>query len=160
MVAVDAVAGAAAAARVPLVAGFVQVLEVGAAGALEQVAAGGGGVAQLRGGAREECLGQGRPAFPHPRVGGQVAVADVAPTLRGAVGQLLDGVQRQPADVDQRGGPLHAEFEQVDQVGAAGEVAGAGVGGVRLDGFLNAAGPEVSEAVHSITSSIASTMRG
>ena len=57
-VAVGAVAGRAAGARGALVAGLGDVLEVGAAGALEQVAAGGRGVAQLPRGAGQQRLGQ------------------------------------------------------------------------------------------------------
>ncbi len=150
----------AAAARHPLVAGLGQVLEVRAAGALEQVAAGRGRVAQLPGGAREQRLGQRRTAVADGRVGGEVAVADHRPDPQAAVRQLLHFVQREPGDVDEGGGPLDAELHQIDEVGAAAEIACAGMGGVRLGGLLHTAGAYIGEGLHGITSSTASAMRG
>jgi hypothetical protein len=59
--------GRAAAARLALVAGLVGVVEVGAAGALQQVAGGGRLVAQLAGGARQQRARQHRVVAPHAR---------------------------------------------------------------------------------------------
>ncbi len=160
VVPVHALQRAAAGAWLALVAGLGDVLEVRAAGALQQVAAGGGGVAQLPGGAGQQRLGQRRVAVAHGGVGGEVAVADRRAGPQRAVGQLLHGVQRQPGDVDERGGRLHAELHQVDEVGAAAEVAGARVGRERVGGLLDAARAYVGEGLHGITSSTASAMRG
>ena len=75
-VAVLALAGRAAGARRALVARLRDVLEVGAAGALQQVAADGGDVAQLPRGAGQQRLRQQRVALAHDRVRGQRAVGD------------------------------------------------------------------------------------
>ena len=66
----------AAAAGLALVAGRRDVLEVDAAGALQRVAAGGGHVAQLAGGAGEQGLGEHRVALADPAVGRELAVGD------------------------------------------------------------------------------------
>ncbi|OSY50702.1 hypothetical protein BG846_03678 [Streptomyces fradiae ATCC 10745 = DSM 40063] len=160
VVAVDAVAGAAAAAGGALAAGLGEVLEVGAAGALEEVAAGGGRVAELGGGAGEQGAGDGGVAGPYQGVRGEVAVADGGARAQPAVGQLLDGVERQAGDVDEGVGGLDAQLHQVDQVGAAGEVAGAGAAGVGGRRLLDGAGADVREGLHRITSSTARTMFG
>lgn len=160
VVPVHALTGAATTAGRPLVAGFGDVLEVGAAGALEQVATRGGRVAQLARGAREQGLGEDGITGADGRMGREIAVADRGADAERAVRELLDLVQGQAADVDEQVGPFDAEFHQVDQVGAAAEVAGAGVGGEEIRRLFGAGGPYVVEGLHRITSSTASTMRG
>ncbi|OEJ93759.1 hypothetical protein J116_004035 [Streptomyces thermolilacinus SPC6] len=160
VVAVDAVAGAAAAAGGALVARLGEVLEVGAAGALEEVAPGGGGVAELAGGAGEQGAGHGGVAGADEGVRGEVAVADGGADAQGPVGQFLDRVEGQAGDVDEGLGGLDAELHQVHEVGAAREVAGAGVRGVGGGRLLDGAGADVREGLHRITSSTAWTMFG
>ena len=80
----------AARAGLALVAGHVAVVEIEAARALQQVAAGRRLVAELAGGAREQRLRQHRIALPHPRVGGEVAVAHLRADAQAAVRRLLD----------------------------------------------------------------------
>ncbi len=77
MVAVEALDGGTAAARSALVArGKGGVHEVVAAGALEQVAAGGGHVAELWGGSAEKGLREERIVGADDFVVGEIAVAD------------------------------------------------------------------------------------
>jgi hypothetical protein len=118
----------AASARRPLVAWLGHVLEVRAAGALEQVAADGSRVPQLPGRPGQHGLRQHRVPGAHPRVGGQVAVAhpgaDPQPaplSLIAALSRVLDGVREQPGHVDEQVGGGHPELHQVDQVGPAGQ---------------------------------------
>ena len=92
-VAVLAAAGVAAGAGVAPVAGAGGVLEIGAAGALHQVAADGRGVAQLRRGARQQRLGDQREGGCEGAVVGEVGVADQRADPRAAVGQSLDAVE-------------------------------------------------------------------
>ena len=93
----------AAAARRTLVAGHRDVLEVAAARALHQVAAGRGQVAQLARRAGQDRLGQRRIALADARVGGQIAVAHAGADADAAVLERLDPVERQPGDVDEQG---------------------------------------------------------
>ena len=73
MTAVDAADRRAAAARLALVAGRRRVIEIGAARPLQQIAAGGGHVAQLLRGAGEDGAGEQRIALLDQRVVGEVA---------------------------------------------------------------------------------------
>ena len=111
----------AAAAGLALVAGRRGVVEVIAAGALQQVAAGRGHVAQLRRGAGEDRAGQQRIALGDQRVIGEVGIRHQRADAQAAVRRLLDGLERQPRNVDQPRRPLDVFFHQVDQVGAAGD---------------------------------------
>src|SRR4051812_30671588 len=85
VLATEAADGRAAAAGDTFVAGLVGVVEVGATGTLEKVAAGGRHVAQLAGGAGDERAGEQAIIAPHARVGGKIGVAyqptDAQPTL-------------------------------------------------------------------------------
>lgn len=162
-VAVVAVAGRAAIRFSPaptLVAGLGDVLEVGAARALEQVAADGGEVAQLARGAREQRLGEHRVALTHAPVGRELGVSRGRTDPQAAVGALLDRLV-QPRDVDQAHRRLDAEAHQVDEVGASAEVAdlaaGGGLGGGR-DRTGGVGRALVCKRPHCATSAIAGTM--
>ncbi len=159
-VAVDALPGGAARAGRALVARLRRVLEVRAAGALEQVAPGGGRVPQLRGGTGQEGLREGGVADAHERVGGHVAVARGRADVQAARGGLLDGVERQPVDVDEQRGPRDPQLHQVHEIGPAREEPGAGLGGEPVDRLLGALRPDIGEGLHRAASSIASTMFG
>src|SRR5699024_1510338 len=102
--------------RLTLVARRGHVLEVDAAGALEEIAAGGGGVAQLPGGAGEQCAGQHRVVAADARVRRQIAVADHRADADTAVVEILHGVQVEAVDVDDRVRGGDPQFEVVDQI--------------------------------------------
>ena len=124
MIAVEALDRVAALARLALVAArSVVVVEIGAARTLEQVAADGRHVADLRRCAREDRPGQHRIARPHQPMLGDCGVARSGADPQPAAG-LLDDVARQSRHVDQRHGPLDRLAHQVDQVGAAAEILG------------------------------------
>lgn len=122
MVAVQPAARGASAARLALVAWRVGVVEILAAGTLQQVAAGAGHVAQLRRGAGEDRLGEQGIVRLHGGIPGQFGVADQGPDQQAAGGRPADA-QRQAGDVDESPGPGNVFLHQVEQVGAAGDVA-------------------------------------
>src|SRR5262249_16304567 len=118
---VHATDGRAVGPGVPFVAVRGRVVEVRAAGALQQVAADRGVVAELTRGAREQRLGKYGVARPYPGVGGRVRVGRLRPDPEPTVRQLVDVRQGQPADVDQVGRLLDFELHQVQQVGATAD---------------------------------------
>ena len=90
-------------------------------------------------------------------MGGEVGVADPGADAQPVLG-LLDGVEREPRDVDE---PLRlgdAELHQVDEVRAAAEV-GRAVG-ARRDRGRRVARALVGEGLHATVSAIAATMFG
>ncbi len=117
--------GRAAAAGFAFVAGRAGVVKVIAPGPLQQVAAGGRCVAQLRRGAGQDRAGQQRIPRRDPIVVGNGAVGHQSADAQAAGLRRLDGVQAgQAGDVDQPRRALDIVFHQVDQVGAAGDNAG------------------------------------
>lgn len=123
MVAVQPAACGAAAARLALVAWRGGVVEILAAGTLQQVAAGAGHVAQLRRGAGEDRLDEQGIIRLDGGMPGQFGVADQGPDQQAAGGRPADVAQRQAGDVDEPPGPGDVFLHQVEQVGAAGDVA-------------------------------------
>ena len=93
-----------------------------------------------------------------PLVGGEVGVAHPRADPQPAVGQVGDLGRGQAGDVDERARGGDAEPQVVDEVGAAGEVAG--VGPLREQGerLLHVGRPRVVERPHEDTDSMASTM--
>ena len=91
----------AAAARAAFVAGLVGVVEIRAAGALQQVAGGRRLVAQLAGSAGQQRARQQAIVPPHPRIGGEIGVAHQRADAQAAFRRRLDLVERKPVDVDQ-----------------------------------------------------------
>ena len=85
----------AAGAGHTFVAGLGRVVEVGAARALEQIAAGGGLVAKLRRRAGQDRLRQQRIAAAHAHVGGERAVRDQRADAQAALRGLFDVGERQ-----------------------------------------------------------------
>jgi len=81
------------------------------------------------------------------RIGHERRVADQGADAQAAV-RFLDAVQaRQVPDVHQAAGPLDVVFHQVDEVRAAADHLGDGIGdGLQRAGQI--AGPGVGEAVH------------
>jgi hypothetical protein len=155
-VAVIALARRAARSRLPLVAGLGDVLEVGAAGALQQVAGHRGHVAQLARGAGQQRLGEHRVALADGGMDGQVGVAHRAADAQAAVRQVLDAIVEHARDVDQASRRMDAELHEVDEVGAAGEVHRVVV--ERGDGGGGVGRALVGERPQRATSAIAGTM--
>ena len=125
--AIEAVHCSASRARRALVAAVaarracVGLAEVRAARALQQVAAGGRHVAELRRCAGKERLRQYCVGFLHIRIPGEIRVAHHGADAEAAIGQLLDLVEREQVDIDQGLRRLHIQLHQVDQRGAAGD---------------------------------------
>ena len=123
MVAVHAFTRRAAACPASrLLHGCRDVLEVRAAGALQQVAAGGGQVAELPRGAGEQRLGEHREALAHPRIGGEVAVGHGGADPQAAVRESARPRSRCSSPTSTSSvGRGDAELHQVDEVRAAAE---------------------------------------
>ena len=92
VVSVETIDGVAAlAGRALVTAGAIIIVEIGAAGALEDVAADGGHVADLRRGAGEDGAGENGIAGAHGVVLGEGGVARGGGDAQGPVGALFDG---------------------------------------------------------------------
>ena len=134
------------------------VVEVGAPGSLQQVAADGRRIAELGGCAGEQCLGDGRIVPGEGRVIRQVRIADEGADAHAAVWQCLDAVEPgEPADIDHVTGPHDAALHQVQQVRPGGQVGGPGHG-AGPDGFCDAGRAGVFEAVHAASLRSAASM--
>lgn len=83
---------------------------------------------------------------------GQVAVGHEGSDTERPRGLFLDLVEGQPGEVDEGARRLDVVLHEVDEVGAAAEVAGAGAARIGGRGFLEAGGPYVPERLHTITS--------
>jgi hypothetical protein len=99
--AVEAGERRAAGAGATLVAWFRDVIEIIAAGSLEQIAAGRGLVAQLCTGAGQQRTAEDAIALPDPPVGGEIAIANQRSNAQAAIGSVFDLVERQAVDIDQ-----------------------------------------------------------
>ncbi len=144
--AVAPVACAAAGPRLALVARGGGVIEVVAAGALQQITAGAGHVAQLGRCPGKNGLAQQRVALLDLRVPGQVGVAHQRTDAQATLGGLFDLTQRQAVDVDQLARMQHVFLHQVEQVGATGDIAA--VRPVQGDGLVDTFGALVAERRH------------
>ena len=163
--AVEAVDGRAAAAGLALVAGRRDVVEIEAARALQEVAAGRRHVAQLLRRAGQDRARQQRIALLDQRVVGEVGVRHQRADAQAAARRLLDAVERQPRDVDQPRRALDIVLHQVDQVGAAGDELRARVGGDLAHRVGDVGGARILEVDHdclpcAIACWIAATMLG
>ena len=158
LTAVEALQRGAPGAGLALVAGRRLVVEVQAAGALQQVPPDRRHVPQLPGGAVQDRLGQNRIPGPDQGVRGQATVMHQGTDPKPAIRELIDPVQRQPGDVNDSLRPLDALTHQVDEVGTAGEELRPRLGSDRLEGGVHVRGADVGEGLHSATSSIAATM--
>jgi hypothetical protein len=69
-------------------------------------------------------LGDDRELVPYAGVGGELGHADQGPDAQAGGGEV-DVAVGQRVDVDHSFGPFHGLAHQVDQGGAAGQVAGA-----------------------------------
>src|SRR5258708_9604922 len=94
MNAVEAGKSCAARTGTALVAGFCHVIKIVTARSLQQVAAGGGLVAQLRARARKQGAAQDGIVLPHAGIGCEVAVSNQRADPQAAIRCLLDFVER------------------------------------------------------------------
>src|SRR5581483_4231350 len=94
----------------------------------EQVTAYGSHIAELGGSPREQRLGEEGVLPADERVPGQVAVADEGADADPAAGERFHLVHRKGVDVDDPFGFLDGEFHEIDEVGAAADIAGGGAG--------------------------------
>ena len=104
-----------------LLHGVVGVVEISAARALQEVAAGGGHVAQLLRRARLDGACKHRIALLDRRVIGEIGVAHERADAQAAAGRVFDLLKRQPRDIDQLRRTFDLHLHQVDQIGAAGD---------------------------------------
>ncbi len=124
-----------------------RVAEVAAPGALQQIPADGGHVAQLRRRTRQKRLAQDGRTLGQNRLGGELLHRRQGPDGDGAV--RTDHIpQRQPGDVDDAPRAQHPVLHEVHQRRATGEVGGARVAGHEFDGLLDPGGPDEFEFTH------------
>jgi hypothetical protein len=161
--AVEAAERGAAGARHALVAGLAGIIEVRAARALQQVAAGGRLVAKLPGRTGQDRLRQQRILAPHAHVGGERAVRHQRADAQAVLRRFFDAAERQRVDVDEMRRRLDFELHEIDEVGAAGDEL-RGRFGRRCTGRCDAVGSFIAKRFHerppSATSRIAATMLG
>ena len=125
MVAIEAVARVAALAGRALIAARGVVVEIDAAGALHEIAADRRHVADLGGGAGQDRLGEQRKALAHTPIGRDGGVLHAGADAQAAALGLLD-IAREPGHVHQHIGMLDGLAHEVDEIGAAAEILGAG----------------------------------
>jgi len=143
-----AAVGIAARTGLTLVASTGDVVEIGAARALQEIAADSGGVAQLRRCTRQKRFGYSRETAGEIAVVGQIRVAHQRADAHATVGESLDPVEAgKMRDIDEAIGPADPALHQVQQVGAGGEISGTRLGG-RGDGLLQRRRPHIIERFH------------
>src|SRR5580704_8485182 len=123
---VEAAERRAARARVALVARLGDVIEVGAACPLQQIAPGGGSVAQLCARPRQQGPAQDPIPLAHALVSRKIAVSHRRAYAQAALRGVLDLVQRKTVDVDELRRSLNLQLHQVEQVRSACDELGAG----------------------------------
>src|SRR3984893_17903244 len=165
---IDAVDRRAAAAGFALIAWGCGVVEIKAARSLQQVASGRGHVAQLLRSSGENGAAQQRIARLDLRVVRKVAVGNQGADAQAAICRLLDLRKRQTRDVDEARWARDILLDEIDEIGAAGNELGAGVGRDLAHRIGDVIRPTVAEIVHgarslcpalpNITSLMAATM--
>ena len=118
--AVKSVDRAAAGTRLALIAGGVRVVEIEAAGPLQEIAAGRGHVAELRRRAGKNRARQHRIALRDAFVISEVAVGDQRADAQPPCFGILNLRQRETSNVDQPRGARHILLHQIDEIGATG----------------------------------------
>jgi hypothetical protein len=145
---VVAAAGVAARTGIAFVAGAGDVVEVRAARALQEIAADGRGIAQLRRGSRQKRFGHGREAPREIAIVRKLRIVNQCADAHAAIWKILDIIEpRKMGDVDEPVREADASFHQIEEIGASGEIDGARVrsGG---DRFRNGRRPHVVEGLH------------
>ena len=134
------------------IAGLVGVIEIGAAGTLEQVAAGRRLVAQLPRGTRDDGPGKHTVVLANPSVCRQRRIADKCADTQAALPCLLDPVQPKILNIDEVRRRLDLQLHQVEQIGAARDELGALVRGDGRSGRGRGLRALISESLHTRTS--------
>jgi hypothetical protein len=141
-------AGIATRAGLAFVAGAGGVVEISAAGPLQQIAADGRGIAQLSRRSGQQRLGDRGIGLGEIRIVREIGVANQRADADAAIGQRFDAVEAgQARDVDQTFRTADAALHQVEQVGAGGEI-GRIRGGRGGDGVGDGRRPDIFEVVH------------
>ena len=125
VVAVEAVARVAAVARNALIAARGVVVEIEAAGALHEIAADRRHVADLGGGAGQDRLGEQGKTLAHTPIGRDGGVLHAGADPQAPAFGLLD-IAGEAGHVHQHIGMLDGLAHQIDKIGAAAEILGAG----------------------------------
>ena len=113
-------------AGIALVAGARRIIKISASGPLQEIAADGRCIAQLRRGAGQKRFGYGRKAPGEIVVVGKIGIADQRADAHAAIGKVFDPVEAgKMRDVDKAIGLGHAAFHQIEKIGAGGEIDGA-----------------------------------
>ena len=126
MNAVEARERRAARARIALVAGFRDVIEVVTARSLQQVPRSRRFVPQLSARAGYNRARQYAVLPPHAAVRGQIRVRDQCPDPQTAVACILDAIEVESGKVDDVRRRFDLQFHEIEQVGAAGDKLGVG----------------------------------
>lgn len=121
---VEATDRRATAARQALVAWLVGVVEIRATRTLQQIACGGGAVAQLPRRTCQQRTRQHGVIATHAGIGCQIGIAHQGADAQATIRCLFDGIQAQPVDIDQMRGRLDLQFHQIEQVCAASDEIG------------------------------------
>ncbi len=154
---VVAATGVAARARTAFVAGAGDVVEVGAARSLHEIAADRCSIAKLRGGSGQERLSNRRKAPRKIAIVGEIGIADQCANPHAAVGKVLDAVEvGKMADVDESTGLAHAALHQIKKVRAGGEIGSARLCG-RRDGLANRRRSDILETFHATSFRLAAS---
>ncbi|KPZ03471.1 sensory box/GGDEF domain/EAL domain-containing protein [Pseudomonas syringae pv. spinaceae] len=156
VVAIQAITCGATGAGLALVARHAGVVEVIATGALQQVTARAGHVAQLRRGTRQHGLAQQRITRFDQRVIRKVGVAHQRTDHQPARRRLADIAQRQAGDINQVLGLGNVFFHQVEQIGAARNKACGGP--AKVDGRADVGRLAVGKRVHEFTSGLGAAL--
>ena len=127
VLAAETVECGAAGAGGAFVAWLVGIVKVGAAGALEEIACGGGHVAELAAGSGDEGAGEDGVVAADAVMGSEVGIADEGADAEAAIGGVFDFVEGEAVDVDEVRRGLDLQLHEVEQIGAAGDESGAGV---------------------------------
>ena len=152
MDAVEAADSLTAAARLTLVARRCGVIEIITAGTLEQIAAGRRCIAQLRRGAGEDGARQKRKVLFDARIVGDSRIAGQCADPQAAVGQFDDLLQRQTIDIDNGLRLSDVIFDQVDEIGSAGQQLCLRIGHQRGNRIADGFGARVGKGFHSAAS--------
>ncbi len=152
MVVVFALDGGTTAAGDTLVARLGGVGEIATAGALEEIPADRGHIAQLPRGAGQHRLRQRRVMAPDFGMGGELAVGDGRADAQTAVVHGLDPAEGKFTYVDELRGSFHPGLHQVDEVGAATETARIGIGAEQGDRAGDVEHTLIAEFPHTVIS--------
>lgn len=143
-----AVPGVAAAADLALVAAAGGIVEIRTPRPLQQVAAYGRRIAQLRRRAGEKRLCHGRIRLRKLGVMREIGIADQRTDPQRAIGEMLDPIE--PVEMRNIDEPIRTAdiaLHQIEQVGAGGEIGRARLGGGG-NGFSDRGGPDIIELFH------------